>query len=55
MEARVRDIAERMGSPKGHIFNLGHGISPDVDPDKARAFVASAKKAYAPLEVSNDE
>jgi uroporphyrinogen decarboxylase len=55
MEARVRDIAERMGSPKGHIFNLGHGISPDVDQDKARAFVASAKKAYAPLEVSNDE
>ncbi len=55
MEQRVRDIAERMGSPKGHIFNLGHGISPDVDPAKARAFVRAAKHAYSPILVSDDE
>ena len=29
---RVRTIIERAG-PKGHIFNLGHGITPDIDPD----------------------
>jgi uroporphyrinogen decarboxylase len=47
IEDRVRTIAERMGSPLGHIFNLGHGITPDVDPDMARAFVQAAKNAYA--------
>ena len=44
---RVNDIAERMGDCTGHIFNLGHGITPDVDPDNARAFVKAAKNAYS--------
>ncbi len=44
---RVFEIAEKMGDPTGHIFNLGHGISPDVDPGNARAFVAAAKEAYS--------
>jgi uroporphyrinogen decarboxylase len=44
---RVNQIAERMGSPVGHIFNLGHGITPDVDPANARAFVEAAKRAYS--------
>ncbi|HYM21136.1 MAG TPA: uroporphyrinogen decarboxylase [Candidatus Kapabacteria bacterium] len=46
IEERVFEIAERMGDPRGHIFNLGHGISPDVDPANARAFVDAAKRAY---------
>lgn len=46
IEDRVRAIAERMEEPTGHIFNLGHGITPDVDPDNARAFVEAAKNAY---------
>lgn len=48
IERRVREIAEKMGSPKGHIFNLGHGVSPDMSPDHLRAFVNAAKNAYAP-------
>lgn len=51
LEERVRTIAERMSSPVGHIFNLGHGITPEVDPDMARAFVRAAKHAYAPQTV----
>jgi uroporphyrinogen decarboxylase len=47
IEEKVRDIAKRMGEPRGHIFNLGHGITPDVDPENARAFVRAAKEAYA--------
>lgn len=47
IESRVRDIAERLESPRGHIFNLGHGITPDVDPDRARAFIRAAKDAYS--------
>ncbi len=47
--SRVNEIAERMQEPTGHIFNLGHGITPDVDPDNARAFVRAAKEAYAAI------
>jgi len=33
IEARVREIvAEGIAAP-GHIFNLGHGVLPEVDPD----------------------
>ncbi len=46
IEEKVRAIAKRMREPKGHIFNLGHGITPDVDPENARAFVKAAKRAY---------
>jgi uroporphyrinogen decarboxylase len=38
LEQRVRDILRRAG-PRGHIFNLGHGILPPTDPDAARAMV----------------
>jgi uroporphyrinogen decarboxylase len=55
MEQRVRDIAERMRSPIGHIFNLGHGITPDVEPSKARAFVRAAKNAYSSKVTTNEE
>lgn len=46
IKSRVEEIAERMGEPRGHIFNLGHGITPDVDPENAKAFVEAAKNAY---------
>ncbi|MEI8135482.1 MAG: uroporphyrinogen decarboxylase [bacterium] len=46
IEDRINEIAEKMGDCTGHIFNLGHGITPDVDPDRARAFVRFAKDAY---------
>ena len=42
-KARIReevaDILKRYGSGPGHIFNLGHGITPDVDPEHAGAFI----------------
>jgi uroporphyrinogen decarboxylase len=47
IEEKVRAIAKRMKEPQGHIFNLGHGITPEVDPENARAFVKAAKGAYA--------
>lgn len=46
IKTKVEEIAERMGEPTGHIFNLGHGITPDVDPENAKAFVQFAKSAY---------
>ncbi|WP_417521509.1 uroporphyrinogen decarboxylase [Marinobacter sp.] len=42
-KARIReevaDILRRYGAGPGHIFNLGHGITPDVDPEHAKAFI----------------
>ncbi len=34
----VGTILERFGHGSGHIFNLGHGITPEVDPSNAGAF-----------------
>lgn len=39
LTARVRDVMHRADGRPGHIFNLGHGILPDTDPDRARAVV----------------
>lgn len=40
---RIREEVERVlasyGRGPGHIFNLGHGIHPDVDPDRVAAMV----------------
>jgi uroporphyrinogen decarboxylase len=33
VEAGVRDVLERAGERAGHIFNLGHGILPETDPE----------------------
>ena len=29
----VADVLESYGSGPGHVFNLGHGITPDIDPE----------------------
>jgi uroporphyrinogen decarboxylase len=39
---RARDVLRRADGHRGHIFNLGHGVMPDTDPDvlgRLRAFV----------------
>ena len=35
----VRDVLDRVGGRPGHIFNCGHGLLPDTDPDVLRAVV----------------
>lgn len=37
----VATILESYGHGSGHVFNLGHGITPEVDPEHARAFIES--------------
>ncbi|CAK0750418.1 uroporphyrinogen decarboxylase [Gammaproteobacteria bacterium] len=41
IRARVGEVLAAYGSGSGHIFNLGHGIHPDVSPDHAAALVAA--------------
>ena len=33
VEDRVRDLLARIGDRPDHVFNLGHGVLPDTDPD----------------------
>ncbi len=35
----ARDVLDDFGPHPGHVFNLGHGITPDVDPEHVRVLV----------------
>ncbi len=39
IEQEVGRILRDFGSNTGHIFNLGHGITPDIDPGKVKVLV----------------
>lgn len=47
-ENKIKDetikVLGSYGEGSGHIFNLGHGILPDVDPEKAKALVRFVKE-----------
>jgi uroporphyrinogen decarboxylase len=34
VDAAARDVLARAGGRPGHIFNLGHGVLPQTDPDR---------------------
>jgi uroporphyrinogen decarboxylase len=40
----VKKILEKFGKGSGHIFNLGHGILPDIPVEHAKAFVQAVKE-----------
>jgi uroporphyrinogen decarboxylase len=42
IERRAREIVER-GGKRGHVFNLGHGITPDVPIEAVEALVAAVR------------
>jgi uroporphyrinogen decarboxylase len=46
IRARVAEILERAGQV-GHIFNLGHGVMPQTDPEHVRAMVTAVKELSA--------
>jgi len=39
IRAGVADVLASYGNGPGHVFNLGHGITPDIDPDHLGALV----------------
>jgi uroporphyrinogen decarboxylase len=41
IRAEVDRILRDFGPGNGHVFNLGHGITPDVDPANVAVFVES--------------
>ncbi len=44
----VADILAAYGHGSGHVFNLGHGIHPGVDPEHAAAFIEAVHELSAP-------
>jgi uroporphyrinogen decarboxylase len=44
IERRAREVVRR-GGKRGHVFNLGHGITPDVPIDSVAALVAAVRSA----------
>ncbi len=48
IRAEVATILQRYGKGSGHIFNLGHGITPEVDPEHAGAFIRAVHELSAP-------
>ncbi len=45
---RVAGVLAAFGHGSGHVFNLGHGINPDVDPAHAAALVDAVHELSAP-------
>ena len=58
----LEDVLRRAGGRPGHVFNLGHGVLPETDPDDLRRLVdvvhkrtsASASADAAHSEVNTD-
>jgi uroporphyrinogen decarboxylase len=46
IRARVADILARAGT-RGHIFNLGHGVLPQTNPEHVRAMVEAVRELSA--------
>ncbi len=44
IEQQVAAILRGFGQGSGHIFNLGHGITPDIDPEHVKVFIDAVHK-----------
>lgn len=47
IEKAVKKVIDDYGSNNGHIFNLGHGMQPDMQPEKVALLVNAVKKYSA--------
>lgn len=47
IRAEVDTVLESFGAGNGHVFNLGHGIHPDVDPEHVAVLVEAVHSASA--------
>jgi uroporphyrinogen decarboxylase len=43
LRAAARSVLESFGKGPGHVFNLGHGITPGVDPERVGTLVETVR------------
>ncbi|MEX7299657.1 uroporphyrinogen decarboxylase family protein [Klebsiella pneumoniae] len=48
LKKKWRPFLPSFGQGEGHVFNLGHGIHQDVDPEHAGVFVEAVHRLSAP-------
>ena len=46
--SEVADILAKFGAGNGHIFNLGHGIHPTIEPENVKAYVDAVHQLSEP-------
>jgi uroporphyrinogen decarboxylase len=39
IQSNIKDILKKMGNRNGHVFNLGHGIHPQIAPENVKVYV----------------
>ncbi len=44
IKEEVKNVLKHYGNGSGHVFNLGHGIHPDTDPEHLKAMVKFVKE-----------
>jgi uroporphyrinogen decarboxylase len=49
LRAETRRVLDSYGAGPGHIFNLGHGITPDVDPERVAVLVDTVRNYVVTL------
>jgi uroporphyrinogen decarboxylase len=49
----VAAVLESYGVGPGHVFNLGHGITPDVNPDNAAAMISAVAELSPAYHLKN--
>ena len=54
IRSEVARVLASFGHGSGHVFNLGHGITPDVDPDHAAAMVAAVHELSPAYHLQKD-
>ena len=48
IRSQTKQILEKFGRGNGHVFNLGHGITPDIDPQKVEVLVEAVHELSRP-------
>jgi len=44
IKKEVKNVLNSFGKGNGHVFNLGHGVLPDIDPENVKALVQYVKE-----------
>lgn len=55
IEAGVARVLESYGHGPGHVFNLGHGITPDVDPEHLRVMIDAVHRLSPAYHSGSDQ